>query len=219
MHGVLFVNIFSQNNFDVGVTSDIIDLYGSAMAVDESMIPTISEETDIKRLRQLATSYKEEYKFQFGRAAELELSLAGWKLIARDSAIERERSAMSEINHYLECAKKLGGPNHKQKSKEQSSFAAPTLLEGWSVERRSYGVGQCFGGTGNVLCYGKWGVIGGTGRYRILHPSGWIEDSPKFTTELEAMLWVKAYGKPKPSNDQAQRPLADSDAGRKGNRE
>lgn len=81
-----------------------------------------------------------------------------------------------------------------------SSFAAPALLDGWSVERRSYGVGTCFGGSGDVLCYGKWGVIGGTGRYKILHPTGWIEDSPKFKTEIEAMLWVKSQGKPKPSN-------------------
>ena len=79
------------------------------------------------------------------------------------------------------------------------------LLEGWSVERRSYGVGTCFGGSGDVLCYGKWGVIGGTGRYKILFPSGWIEERPKFKTELEAMLWVMAKGKLKPSNDEFRR--------------
>lgn len=74
----------------------------------------------------------------------------------------------------------------------QPEFSAAGLLEGWSVQRRSYGVGTCFGGSGDVLCYGKWGVIGCTGHYKILHPTGWIEDSPKFKTELEAMLWVAA---------------------------
>jgi len=88
----------------------------------------------------------------------------------------------------------------------KSGCASATLLEGWSVQRRSYGVGTCFGGSGDVLCYGKWGVIGGTGRYKILFPSGWIEERPKFKTELEAMLWVMAKGKLKPSNDQADLP-------------
>jgi hypothetical protein len=86
----------------------------------------------------------------------------------------------------------------------ESSCSA--LLEGWSVQRRSYGVGTCGGGSGDVLCYGKWGVIGGTGRYKILFPSGWIEDRPKFKTELEAMLWVMAKGKLKPSNDRTHAP-------------
>jgi hypothetical protein len=89
--------------------------------------------------------------------------------------------------------------------RQASGSPSATLLEGWSVQHRSYGVGTCFGGSGDVLCYGKWGVIGGTGRYKILFPSGWIEERPKFKTELEAMLWVKSQGKPKPSNDQADR--------------
>jgi len=83
----------------------------------------------------------------------------------------------------------------QEPTKRISNQDKPELLEGWSVERRSYGVGTCFGGSGDVLCFGKWGVIGGTGSYKILHPTGWIEERPKFKTELEAMLWVMAKGK------------------------
>lgn len=68
--------------------------------------------------------------------------------------------------------------------------SAPEILEGWVVELRSYGIGTCMGGRGQVLCRGKWGVIGATGNYRILHPNGWIEETPRFDTEVEAMLWV-----------------------------
>lgn len=58
---------------------------------------------------------------------------------------------------------------------------------------------------GAVLSRGKWGVVGGTGHYRILRPYGWVNDKPVFETELEAMLYV--LGKEKPSNDKAQRPV------------
>lgn len=96
----------------------------------------------------------------------------------------------------------------RERSQSESELAPVSLLEGWSVQHRSYGVGTCFGGSGDVLCYGKWGVIGGTGRYKILFPSGWIEERPKFKTELEAMLWVIAKTKPKPSNNAICQPDA-----------
>ena len=63
-------------------------------------------------------------------------------------------------------------------------------LAEWTVEDRPYGIGTCMGGRGPVLCKGKWGVVGSTGQYRILFPTGWIEDKPMFQTEIEAMNWV-----------------------------
>lgn len=83
------------------------------------------------------------------------------------------------------------------------------LLAGWSVQRRSYGIGETRGGTGDVLSFGKWGVVGGTGSYHILFPHGWIEDRPKFKTEIEAMLWVKAKTEPKPANSAITKRSAD----------
>jgi hypothetical protein len=79
---------------------------------------------------------------------------------------------------------------------ERGGVGCSAVLDGWSLQRRPYGVGQTRGGTGDVLCYGKWGVIGGTGHYNVLFPSGWIEDRPKFKTEIEAMLWVMNKTKP-----------------------
>jgi len=64
------------------------------------------------------------------------------------------------------------------------------FLAGWSVEEKRYGIGTCVGCSGSVLCFGNWGVVGHTGHYEILFPSGWVEDHPVFKTELEAMLWV-----------------------------
>lgn len=83
------------------------------------------------------------------------------------------------------------------------SAANVSILDGWRHERAMwYGVGTCFGAHGPVLAFGKWGVVGQTGKYRVLHPNGWLEETPTFKTELEAMLWVIA--KTKPQKDQAQ---------------
>ena len=56
------------------------------MTIDQSKIVPIEQETDIKRLRQLATDYKENYNWQFNKTQELERELA--------QAI-RERDALS----------------------------------------------------------------------------------------------------------------------------
>lgn len=73
------------------------------------------------------------------------------------------------------------------------------LLDGWTLETKWVGIGQCGAGQNRVLCRGNWGVIGGTGHFTILHPDGWVNEKPVFKTELEAMLWVMS--KTKPSND------------------
>lgn len=72
------------------------------------------------------------------------------------------------------------------------------LLADWTLAVRNWGQGTCCGCHGTVLTYGKWGVIGRTGYYRIIFPSGWEEDHPTFKTELEAMLWVMQQRKTKP---------------------
>ena len=81
---------------------------------------------------------------------------------------------------------------------DQQRLAPAGLLDGWTIETKWVGIGQCGAGQNRVLCRGNWGVIGGTGSFRILHPDGWVNDTPTFKTELEAMLWV--MGKAKPSN-------------------
>lgn len=73
------------------------------------------------------------------------------------------------------------------------------LLADWTLAVRNWGQGTCCGCHGTVLTYGKWGVIGRTGHYRIIFPSGWEEDNPTFKTELEAMLWVMQQRKTKPA--------------------
>jgi hypothetical protein len=89
----------------------------------------------------------------------------------------------------------------EKQTDQRGGFASSVLLDGWSLETVSCGIGMCGSGMNKVLMRGNWGVIGGTGKYKLLHPSGWIEDSPSFKTELEAMLWV--MGKSKPSNEKS----------------
>ena len=92
-------------------------------------------------------------------------------------------------------------PNTRAKAETVTAtrVGSSAVLDGWSLETKSCGIGTCCSGMNKVLMRGNWGVIGCTGKYQLLHPSGWIEDSPSFKTELEAMLWV--MGKSKPSNE------------------
>jgi len=76
--------------------------------------------------------------------------------------------------------------------------ACSELLDGWTIETKWVGIGTCGAGRNKVLCRGNWGVIGGTGHFNILFPSGWVEDTPRFATEIEAMMWI--INKTKPSN-------------------
>lgn len=64
------------------------------------------------------------------------------------------------------------------------------FLDGWELDRRWYGYGDCFSTNGLALWHGKWGVTGSAGSYRVIRPNGWLEETPMFPTELEAMLWV-----------------------------
>ena len=73
----------------------------------------------------------------------------------------------------------------------------PDWLSKWKLEQRGYGMGQYGWGSNLVLSYGKWSVVGSTGYFRIVHPTGWREDKPVFETEIEAMQWVMKKGKAK----------------------
>jgi hypothetical protein len=90
-------------------------------------------------------------------------------------------------------------PKPEGKTETLTGVGSSELLDGWAMERKWYGVGRCFSRCGPVLSRGKWGVVGDTGCYRILHPDGWVNDTPTFPTELEAMRYV--MNKEKPSND------------------
>jgi ethanolamine utilization cobalamin adenosyltransferase len=68
------------------------------MTVDQSKILPISEETDIKRLRQLATDYKEASAYFFQEQAEAKSELA--KERERVKELEKDKERLDWYDYY-----------------------------------------------------------------------------------------------------------------------
>jgi len=78
------------------------------MVIDQSKILSISKETDIKRLRQLATDYKENSQFYFEKSNSLEIRLNEALAKLAEATKDKERlDWLSSKPHYEEFVKRI----------------------------------------------------------------------------------------------------------------